>query len=100
ARRRRRARAASTCVTRGHQETDLLALRVRGGERADDASPIYDEDAVREVEHLVQLGRHEQDRDALVAPRDDLLVNELDAAHVEPARRLIEDEQLQVGVEL
>ena len=63
--------------------------------RADDPAAVHHRDPVRHLEHLVELGRHEQDRRPRVALRDRLAVDELDAADVEAARRLVEDEQLQ-----
>jgi hypothetical protein len=65
-------------------------------EGPDDAAAEHDEDAIGEVEHLVQFGGDQQYRNAIVAAGNDLLVDELDAADVEAPCGLIEDEQLQV----
>ena len=61
---------------------------------------VHDGDPVGQLEDLVELGRHEQDRRPVVAHRMRLPVDELDAADVEAARRLVEDEQLQLPIEL
>ena len=56
--------------------------------------------AVGQLEDLVELGRHEQDGGPGIALGDRLAVDELDAADVEAAGRLVEDEQPQVAAEL
>ena len=61
---------------------------------------VHHADPVGELEDLVELGRDEQDRRARVALGDRLLVDELDAAHVEAAGRLVEDQEPQVAAEL
>ena len=61
---------------------------------------VQDEDAVGEVEDLVQLERHEQDGAARVALLDQAAVHELDGADVEAARGLRGDHQARVGVDL
>ncbi len=63
----------------------------------DELAAVHDADPVGQLEDLVELRRDEQDRRARVASLDRLAVDELDAADVEPARRLIEDEELRVA---
>ncbi len=58
------------------------------------SAAVHDRDAVGELQDLVQLRGDEQDGRARIALGDDLLVDELDAAHVQAARRLVEHEQL------
>ena len=73
---------------------------VRPSHGRDELAAVDDRDPVGQLEDLVELGRHEQDRGPGVALGDRLLVDELDAADVEAAGRLVEDEQLQVAAEL
>src|SRR5256885_14993190 len=63
-------------------------------------SAVHDQDPIGEVEHLVELRGNEQHGDARVTTLDDLLVDELDAADVQPSRRLIDDQHPQVVAEL
>src|SRR5687768_12448161 len=84
----------------GHQQPDALALRIARLERRHETAPEHDGDPIREVEDLVELGGYEQDSHAGVARGDDALVDELDAADVEPPRRLVKDEQAEVASEL
>ena len=79
---------------------DFLAVRGSRVEHGDQPAAIHHPDAVRELDDLVELGRDEEDRHAGVTLLDGALVDELDAADVEPARRLIEDEERQLAVEL
>jgi hypothetical protein len=82
----------------GHQQTDALAGRGRRVERRDDATLVHDGDPVGEGENLVELRGDQEDRDAPVAHPDELVVDELDRADVDAARRLGRDDQAGVGV--
>src|ERR1700716_3857740 len=95
-----RANSSRSRLAGGHEHPDLLALRFRRAEAADDAAAIPHQDAVGKVQDLVELRRHEQHRNAGVAPLDHLLVDELDAADVETTRWLIDDQDLEVVAEL
>ena len=65
------------------------------------SSPRYiTADPVGQLEHLVELGRDEQDGRSLVALGDHLAVDELDAADVQAARRLVEHQHAQLAAEL
>ena len=66
----------------------------------DERAAVDHADAVGEGEHLVELGRHEEHRGALVADLDDAAVDELDRPDVEPAGRLGHHEQLHVAGQL
>lgn len=59
---------------------------------ADDGAGEHDEDAIGQRADLVQLDRDQQDALALVAQRDETLVNELDGADVDAARRLADQQ--------
>ena len=65
-----------------------------------DLPAVHDEDAVGEIEHLVELERHEQHGAAGVALLDEAAVHVLDRADVEAARRLRRDQQPGVGLDL
>ena len=69
-------------------------------EGADERPAVDHADPVGQVEHLVELGRHQQHGGALVAEADDLAVDELDRADVEPAGRLGHHEELRIAREL
>src|SRR3954469_3899096 len=62
------------CFTSGHYDREFPAVHHR--------------DAVRQSEDFVQLGAHQQDRFLLCARLEQLLMNELDRAHVNATRRL------------
>ena len=67
---------------------------------ADQLAAVDDRDPVGQLEDLVELGGDQQDRRPGVALGDRLAVDELDAPDIEPAGRLVEDEQPQVAGEL
>ena len=83
-----------------HQQSDLVLVGRPAVALGDELAAVHDRDPVGHLEDLVELGRHEQHGRAGVALVDHLVVDELDAAHVQAARRLVEDEQLEVAVEL
>ena len=58
------------------------------------------QNAVAEVDHLVEVERDEEDAAALVALGDELLVDELDRADVETAGRLHGQERVRLAVQL
>ena len=65
---------------------------LRASAMADDPAAIQDPDAVRQLHDLVQLRRDEHDGRTRVTLGDDLAVDELDAADVQSAGRLVEHE--------
>ena len=69
-------------------------------EDGDQLAAVEHADPVRELEDLVELGGDQQDGGAGVALGDGLAMDELDAADVQAARRLVEDQQLQLAPEL
>ena len=87
-------------ATRGHQQADLVLVGGPSVALRDELAAIHDHDPVGHLEDLVELGGDEQDGRAGVALLDHLAVDELDAADVEAARRLIQHQQLQVAIEL
>ena len=64
------------------------------------ATAVEDHDPVGQRDHLVELGGDDEDGHAGVAGGHDLLVDELDRAHVDAAGRLGRDQQAQVAGEL
>src|SRR3989441_174134 len=96
-RRRHLERFAAACC---HEQADLLPVGRPAVAHGDDLTAVHDRDAIRQLEDLVELGRHEQDRCAGVALGDRLAMDELDAADVEAARRLVEDEESRLAAEL
>ena len=83
-----------------HEQADRVAGGVGPVELADELAAVEHADAVGEREDLVELGRHEQHGGARVAHLDDAAVDELDRADVEAARRLRDEQQLEVAGEL
>ena len=86
-------RGASRPPVAIRRPTSFLSA-VRPSQHGHDPAAVHDRDPVGQLEDLVELGRDEQDRRPGVALGDGLAVDELDAADVEAARRLVEDEQL------
>ena len=84
----------------GHEVADLLDRRRPGVELADDLALVDDEDPVGERADLVEVLAHEQDRDAACSGLAEVRVHRLDRADVEPARRLGDDEDERIVVEL
>ena len=97
--RRRRSRLRAPARSPSAAPTSFLSA-VRPSTIATICAAVHHGDPVAQLEDLVELGRDEQDGRSGVALLDRLAVDELDAADVEAARRLVEDEQLQVAVEL
>ena len=64
-----------------------------------DAATEHDQDTVREGEDLVQFRGDEQDASTIVAGANDAGVNELNGAHVHPARGLGCNQQLRLVLE-
>ena len=79
---------------RGHDQADLLLLGVLGIEDRHQPAAEHHADPVAQLHDLVQLGGDEEHRRPGVALGDDLVVDELDRADVDAARRLIGDQQL------
>ena len=75
-----------------------VAVRLR--HLADDAPVVHDQDAVGERQDLVELDRDQEDRLAGVAEGHQPAVDELDGADVHAARRLADQQQIRVPVEL
>src|SRR3954447_23108138 len=87
-------------ATGRHQDADLVLVGGAGVADPDELAAVDDGDPVGQLQHLVELGRDEQDRRSRIALGDDLAVDELDAADIKAACGLIEDEQAQLTVEL
>ena len=69
-------------------------------ELADDLALVDDEDPVGERADLVEVLAHEQDRNALCSGVAEVRMHRLDRADVEPARRLGDDEDERIVLEL
>src|ERR687898_283333 len=83
-----------------HVEPELGAADLAVLELAGDAALIEHQDTVAEVQNLVQLEGEQQDPLAGVAGGDELLVDELDGADVEAARRLDGEQDVRITVQL
>src|SRR4029079_8027637 len=84
----------------GHQQAYVLLVGATTVNDRDDPPAEHDADAVRHLQHLVQLGRDQERGDPRVTLGNGLAMDELDAADAQAAGRLVEDEELQVALEL
>ena len=94
---RDRGLVAETCC---HEDADLVPIGRPPVDDRHDLPAIHDGDPVTQLEDLVELGRDEQHGRTRIPLLDRLAMDELDAADVEPARGLVEDEETEVAVEL
>src|SRR6516164_8798845 len=83
----------------GHQQAEVL-LGDGGRAEGNDLALVHDGDAVGQGVDLVELGRDDHHRHALVPLGDQALVYKLDRADVEAAGRLADDHQLDVAAHL
>src|SRR3954454_24356621 len=83
-----------------HEHADLVLVRRPAIPDGDDLAAIHHGDPVGQLEDLVELCRDEQDRSASVALADRPAVDELDAADVEAASWLVEDQQAELPIKL
>src|SRR5207248_9099392 len=84
----------------GHEQADLLHVRLGARRLADDRALVHDRDPVGEREDLVEVLADQQDRDTLAGGVAQVLVHGLDRADVEAPRRRGGDEQLRQDREL
>ena len=84
----------------GHHQAELALGGGRGIGFADDVAVEHHEDAVGERADFVELDRDEEDRLPRVAHLDDLVVDELDGADVDAARRLADDQHFGIALHL
>src|SRR5215471_4823693 len=83
----------------GHQQAEVL-LGNGGRAEPDDLALVHHGDAVGQGVDLIELGRDDHHRHALVPLGDDAFVHALDRADVEAAGRLADDHQLDVAAHL
>ena len=95
----RRAHAARSLDAR-HQQAEVLRVGLLGPSLAGDAAAAQHDDAVGEREDLVEFDRDQQHRLAGVALGDDALVDEFDRADVDAARRLADQQDLRIALDL
>src|SRR5699024_9909361 len=82
----------------GHHQAQHVAVLVPGDDPQDPPA-VHHGDAVRELRDLVQLGRDDHDRGALVALVEDAALQELDGSHVHAAGGLGGDQQGELAVQ-
>ena len=87
-------------ATGRHEDADLVLVGRPSIHDRDDPPAVHDGDAVGQLEDLVELRRDQEGGRPGVTLGDHLAMDELDAADVQSASRLVEDEQLQVALEL
>src|SRR5215471_18970250 len=83
----------------GHQQAEVL-LGNRGRAERDDPALVHDGDTVGQGVDLVEFGRDDHHRHALVPLGHQAFVHELDRADVQAAGRLADDHQLDVPAHL
>src|SRR5712692_7010306 len=84
-----------------HHGANSLTFPWVGGTRSHDPAAIEHDDAVRDGNELVELGRNQQNRRAAFARRTDMTIDCRDSAHVEAAsglRRQKEDKLRQANL--
>ena len=84
-------RPARRLVGEGRGEDRALRHRV-AGELGDDAAAAHDEHAVREADHLLELGRDQDDAEAVGGELGEEVVDRALGADVDAARRLVGDQ--------
>lgn len=87
-------------VRSGHQQAQSLARCPVARHDVHDLALVHHRNAVGQGHDLVEFGADQQHGGALVPFGDDLLVDELDRADVDAARRLCRDQQLDRPAEL
>src|SRR5208282_5921419 len=83
-----------------HQEAEVLGVGLLGLPLAGDAPAAQHDDAVGQREDLVELDGDEQNRLACVALADDAFVDELDRTDVDSPRRLADQHDLWIALDL
>ena len=83
-----------------HQQTNFFERRHSRINLAGDVAFVDDQEAIREGGHFFEFGGDEQDGAAGVAQGDELAVDELDGSDVHAARRLGDEQELWLQVEL
>src|SRR5437868_1345050 len=84
----------------GHEQADLLDVRLRARSLTDDRALVHDRDAIGERQDLVEVFADEKDADAVRGSLAQVRVHRLDRADVEPARRRCGNEQPRAPGEL
>src|SRR5215213_8512025 len=83
-----------------HQQTQLGSRHRAVEEIADDTAFTQHQNAVTEVQHLVEIEGDEEDATTLVTLGDELLVDELDRSHIEAPGRLDGEESVWFAMQL
>ncbi len=91
---------AASPLDTGHQQAKFFFVGFGGQALAHDLAVEHHRDPVGERQDLVQLDGDQQDRLALIAQGDDLLVDEFDRADIDAARRLADQQQVGVALDL
>src|SRR5688500_5627792 len=81
-----------------HEESELAARHLAARELACNPALVQHDDAVAQVQNLVEIEGDQQDGLAGITYRDQFLVDEFDGADIEPACGL--DGQQHIGVPL
>src|SRR3954462_10014393 len=96
----RRRSICTRIVPSGHEQADLLDVRLPGGELAEDATLVHHDDPVGEREDLVEVLSDQEDADAGLRRLPQVPVDGLDRADVQSARRRGRHEQRRVAGKL
>src|SRR6266567_7056307 len=87
-------------LSAGHEQADLLDVRVVAGRLARDRPLVHDDDAVGEQKDLVEVLADEEHSDPVGSGLTQIRVHGLDRADVEAARRRPRDDELRLAGEL
>ena len=97
---RRSVRCRSLVLTPAISRPSSPSSAVAGIGLADDLAVEHHEDAVGQRADFVELDRDQQDGLAGIAHLDDLVVDELDGADIDAARRLADDQHVGIALHL
>ena len=78
----------------GHENPNLLFVRLGTVHFPDDAAPVENADSVAQGQDLIEFHRKQEYGDALLPAFEEHGVDELDGAHVQSSGWLVHDQQL------
>src|SRR5437868_4044828 len=91
---------SATCATLAmdhlcprHEQPDGVRIRILWAERAHDLSAVHNDQTIAEVEELIEVFRHQQDRGAGRPPRAEYDARRLRRRYIHAACWVVADEQ-------
>src|SRR5512136_429229 len=84
----------NTLLDAGHQQPQLLTCGCAGLQRVENVAFVHDGNAIGQAHNLVEFRADQQHGGAAIARLDNAAMNELDAADIQTASGLIDNQQL------